>query len=186
MRPTVTGCRFSCDRRAQSSSATSTRGERRSRASRAPRGRASRSAESRKRCATRRRSRLRPPSGRNRRRARAAGRDRSRREHRARGYVFTLPEHVLDAIEQIAFVLRRRRAGAARTSPSAAPWRAVRADGAAPCVSFFGVCTWTVANRSPRPRPFTSGMPLPRSRSVVPVCVPSGTFTLSAPSSVGT
>ena len=29
-----------------------------------------------------------------------------------------------------------------------------------------------VANRSPRPRPFTSGIPLPRSLSVVPVCVP--------------
>ena len=29
-------------------------------------------------------------------------------------------------------------------------------------------------------------MPLPRSRNVVPVCVPSGTFTVSVPSSVGT
>ena len=29
-------------------------------------------------------------------------------------------------------------------------------------------------------------MPLPRSRSVVPVCVPSGTLTVSVPSSVGT
>ena len=55
--------------------------------------------------------------------------------------------------------------------------RAARAAAAAPCVSFFGVCTCTVANRSPRPRPLTSGIPLPRSRSVVPVCVPSGTLT---------
>ena len=53
-------------------------------------------------------------------------------------------------------------------------------------VSFFGVCTWTVANRSPRPRPFTSGMPLPRRRNVAPVVVPSGTFTDSGWSSVGT
>ena len=52
-------------------------------------------------------------------------------------------------------------------------------------VSFFGVTTLTVTSRSPRPRPLTSGMPRPRRRNVVPVCVPSGTWNGSSPSSVG-
>src|SRR5437762_8215000 len=40
------------------------------------------------------------------------------------------------------------------------------------------VFTLSLHDALPVSRPLTSGIPLPRSRSVVPVCVPSGIFTV--------
>ena len=42
----------------------------------------------------------------------------------------------------------------------------------------------TETNRSPRPRPPSTGIPLPFRRNTVPVCVPIGIFSFSSPSSV--
>ena len=44
--------------------------------------------------------------------------------------------------------------------------------------------TVTETNRSPRPRPPSTGMPLPFKRNTVPVCVPTGIFNFSSFSSV--
>ena len=44
-----------------------------------------------------------------------------------------------------------------------------------------GVVTWTVTNRSPRPRRWTFGTPLPFSFKTVPESVPASTLTGSAP-----
>src|SRR5262245_30509747 len=49
-----------------------------------------------------------------------------------------------------------------------------------------GVSTAIVRNRSPRPRRPRFGMPLPRSRTVVPEAVPGSISTRSGPSSVST
>ena len=49
-----------------------------------------------------------------------------------------------------------------------------------------GTLTSTCTNRSPRPRPFTSGTPWCFSRNLAPLCVPSGIFSGWTPSSVGT
>src|SRR6185503_13390924 len=48
-------------------------------------------------------------------------------------------------------------------------------------VSLVGTTTRTVTWRSPRPRPPRCGTPWPRTRNVVPLCVPSGTWTLVLP-----
>ena len=105
MRPTVTGVRFSCERRAQSSSATSTAVTSKRGGQRAQRGVTVGWGRER-RCALSRRARgLRPRSGRSRRRARAAGRER-RVPHLDRGVGLQLSEHVLDAVEEVALVLR--------------------------------------------------------------------------------
>src|SRR4029077_13508844 len=50
--------------------------------------------------------------------------------------------------------------------------------------SFVGTSTLTVTNRSPVPLRF--GAPLPRTRNVLPVGVPAGTFRVTGPFSVGT
>ena len=187
MRPTVIGVRFSWDRRAQSSSSTSTGETRKNGLERVVRrGRDRRELVKKMRRPVRRF--LRSPSG---AKSSTIGKEQRlpvrRVRRRARASVFKCPtEHVLDAIEQVALVLLVLRACAARTFPPAASSRAVRATCRCSLLSFLGVRTCTVANRSPFPRPLTSGMPLPRSRSVVPVAVPSGTLTSSVPSSVGT
>ena len=51
-------------------------------------------------------------------------------------------------------------------------------------VNFAGTATSTVTSRSPCPP--ASGAPRPRTRSVRPDGVPAGTFSDTAPSSVGT
>src|SRR5262249_50793966 len=54
-------------------------------------------------------------------------------------------------------------------------------------VSLVGTTTRTVTCRSPRPRPPRWATPWPRTRNVVPLCVPSGMDTLALPpSAVGT
>src|SRR6185503_7605460 len=53
-------------------------------------------------------------------------------------------------------------------------------------VSDVGVTTLTETNISPRPRPPSTGMPLPLMRNTVPVCVPVGILIFSSPSIVGT
>ena len=70
---------------------------------------------------------------------------------------------------------RRRRAAA----NSSSFWR---------CSLFrrLGTSTSSRAKRSPRSRPLTWTMPLPRSLKLCPPCVPAGTFKLAFPSSVGT
>src|SRR5690606_9548206 len=53
-------------------------------------------------------------------------------------------------------------------------------------VSSSGVHTSTRTIWSPRERPFSSGSPSPRSRSISPLWMPDGIVTRAAPSSVGT
>ena len=73
-------------------------------------------------------------------------------------------------------------------SPSRSPIDAANWRSSSFCeeVRFFGVLTFTVTNWSPRPLPRTYGMPFPRRRKVVPLCVPSGMVSFTLPSSVGT
>src|ERR1041384_1562889 len=44
-------------------------------------------------------------------------------------------------------------------------------------VRLVGVITETETNKSPLPRPPSTGIPWPRTRKTVPVCVPAGTQT---------
>src|SRR5262249_54611785 len=54
-------------------------------------------------------------------------------------------------------------------------------------VTFLGTASFTRARRSPLPAPFSFGAPRPRTRSIVPSCVPGLTFSVTGPASgVGT
>ena len=101
--------------------------------------------------------------------------------------ITALPEHVLDAIEEIAFVLFvvARRAGSNFSFGSAFASCSSRCR--CSLVSFFGVWTCTVANRSPRPAavrrracPCRAASASCRSASL------RGSSRFPAPSSVGT
>ena len=97
-----------------------------------------------------------------------------------------LPKNIFDLLEDIFLVFLR--VAARRGSNFSFGSVLLSCSRAARCslVSFFGVTACTVKNKSPRPRPDTSGIPLPRSRKTAPDCVPSGTLNESFPSSVGT
>ena len=90
-----------------------------------------------------------------------------------------LPEDVFDAVEDVPC---RRRLPCARGSNFSAGSDFASCSSACRCsfVSFFGTVPWTGRAGRPARGPTTSGMPLPRSRNVVPDCVPSGTFDGSA------
>ena len=72
-----------------------------------------------------------------------------------------LPKNIFDLLEDVLVLFLGIVARAARTFPSAALWPSCSSSGRCSLVSFFGVTACTVKNRSPRPRPDTSGIPLP-------------------------
>ena len=76
-----------------------------------------------------------------------------------------LPEDVLDPVED-ALVLALGARGLELLGGSA--FASCSSSCRCSRVSFFGTDTATRTSRSPRPRPDTSGMPLPRTRNVAP------------------
>ena len=188
----MTGSRFCCDRRAQSSSSTSRHGEDgdgkavgKGRCAR-DRARPGRQEDGQRVSVDLGRLKVRSRRRRERDPVRRRPSGRSSRPLRPQLPRALYPNMSLTRSKRFRSSCSSRVARAARTSPWAAPWRAVRAGGAAPwSVSSASAPARSRTDRRARGRS-TSGMPLPRSRSVVPVWVPSGTFTVSVPSSVGT